>query len=612
MGLIAYISVFTLFISTLPWVRRRYFLVHISIHRVFITIFLLCMALHYPGPILWYYVMPSFILFLLDRFVPKMIQASTVYPEVICSFNDDCDVVHVVLRSSKPMKPYYPGDYITIQMSRISTLYHPFTIASYWPEDPYTIELFLRVHHTSRLSWTAKLAKICPSGGAPRRVRANVDGVFGDCRHEYLRSEVIILFVAGTALTTFMGLIKAIAAQIAATNEPLRIKMYLIGTFRTRSELHAYGSFLHQISLDPRFTRWLHVTLYVSRPDRPETLVSAHDRQAENNDTEVLTGDGASRRHLSCGTIVASVASGQPGKEGDTAADTYQPIVVESTPRQGHPVAEGIQPISSTSSSADPMSAHPNPTNEKLEQGTSPANLPSRGSLSTYEDRPLPTYPAANSAVLSKRLAKLDLSMSAAMILIPLAIFYGFRAVAWEGTPGWCTTGVTDISRWTAQCMWTYAVLPGLFQIIMMAVIGYTCLAIVRIRQRGNFINEEKDMEAKRSFSEEATANTPEGATDETSAKHQQHRGGLTMPSGRDWEDGDITYRHGRMNVRKHIDEFVAAGIGRKDRTVNDGESFQGRVTVIGGGPGGFVDMVQKHTQQADWKVEYIRETWTP
>src|SRR5690554_745296 len=80
-----------------------------------------------------------------------------------------------------------------------------------------------------------------------------------------------------------MALIKAVAAQIASSNEPLRIHLHLICTFRTRSELHAYGSFLHQVTRDPRFTSWLHVEIYVSRPDKPQTLMGAHAHVIKND-----------------------------------------------------------------------------------------------------------------------------------------------------------------------------------------------------------------------------------------------------------------------------------------------------------------------------------------
>ncbi|KAG0371293.1 hypothetical protein BGX24_001754, partial [Mortierella sp. AD032] len=100
--------------------------------------------------------------------------------------------------------------------------------------------LYIRTFEDSRLSWTCNLAKLCGNEDKRIRVKANVDGVFGDRRHEYLNSETMIIFVAGAAITTFMSLIKAIAAQIAASDEPLRMQLHLICTFRTRSELHAY------------------------------------------------------------------------------------------------------------------------------------------------------------------------------------------------------------------------------------------------------------------------------------------------------------------------------------------------------------------------------------
>ncbi|KAG0271788.1 hypothetical protein BGZ95_000357, partial [Linnemannia exigua] len=240
MGVFAYGAVCILGLGAIPQIRRRYYLLFLSTHRFFTAVFFVGMITHFPNPMLWYYLLPTIILFLVDRFVPKIMQSRTILPEATCTFNSDADIIRMTFTSPEPMKPYYPGDYISVQIPKIGTVYHPFTIASYWPEDPYTMTLYIRTFEDSRLSWTCNLAKLCGNEDKRIRVKANVDGVFGDRRHDYLKSETMIIFVAGAAITTFMSLIKAIAAQIAASNEPLRMQLHLICTFRTRSELHAY------------------------------------------------------------------------------------------------------------------------------------------------------------------------------------------------------------------------------------------------------------------------------------------------------------------------------------------------------------------------------------
>lgn len=165
-----------------------------ALHRVMTAIFFLGTIVHYPYYMLWYYMLPSMVLFLVDRFVPKMMQRRSILPEATCTLNADADIVRMTFTSPEPMKPYYPGDYILVEIPKLGLLYHPFTIASYWPEDPHSITLFIRTYNDKKGSWTGGLAKLCGTEDKKISVKANIDGVFGDRRHDYLKSEVVVLF----------------------------------------------------------------------------------------------------------------------------------------------------------------------------------------------------------------------------------------------------------------------------------------------------------------------------------------------------------------------------------------------------------------------------------
>jgi hypothetical protein len=179
----------------MPQFRRTVYPIFLYVHRVGTFVFFIGLIMHYPSYMLWYYMLPGFILFLIDRFVPKIIQARSISPVAICALNADADIIRVKFTSSEPMKPYYPGDYITVQIPGMGNIYHPFTIASYWPEDPYSMTLFMRVMGESKWSWTRDLAKRCGNDDKPVIVRTNVDGVFGDRRHDYLKSETVVIFI---------------------------------------------------------------------------------------------------------------------------------------------------------------------------------------------------------------------------------------------------------------------------------------------------------------------------------------------------------------------------------------------------------------------------------
>src|SRR5690554_1430131 len=105
-------------------------------------------------------------------------------------------------------------------------------------------------------------------------------------------------FPAGAALTTFMPLIKSIAAQIEAVSKssgPQKtIKVYMIATFRYESELYSYGDFLHQVTNDPRFTSWLSVDIRVSRPSKTPRLISVASEVTELRDQKTMPTESTS------------------------------------------------------------------------------------------------------------------------------------------------------------------------------------------------------------------------------------------------------------------------------------------------------------------------------
>ncbi|CAO3573854.1 unnamed protein product [Mortierella alpina] len=571
-GVFAWIGVVVMSFFALPQFRRMIYPVFIYVHRAGTFVFFIGLIMHYPTYMLWYYMLPGFILFLVDRFVPKIIQARSIHPNATCAFNTDADIIRMKFTSAEPMKPYFPGDYITVQIPGLGHIHHPFTIASYWPEDPHSITLYIRVFSDAKLSWTHDLAKKCGNEDKRITVRANVDGVFGDRRHDYLKSETMIIFVAGAAITTFMSLIKAIAAQIAVSEEPLRMQLHMICTFRTRSELHAYGSFLHQITRDPRFTSWLHVEIYVSRPDKPQTLMGAHAHVVKNDimvPGQAVKTKKAKKNFLKrTGTKLKRALSGR--------------TIVED---QAAPVEQDVQRTNSTKSTLHEISEE-----EAATSSSEPINEKGTGTRAmTYTDQPLPTFQASSADAVSKRLALFDLLTTLVLVAIPLAFWYGMRRVSWEGSSHWCITA-TKKDKWTVfVCHWTYSLVPGLVHTVVMLLLGYAGIFVARkIHMRHHMRGGSADAES-------AAIPYPDfNAEDEK----------LSVEDG-NWDEGDVVYSRGRLDAKKAIQNFVDSGVGAKDKG-------QGLVTVFAGGPEGYVDMIEKHVQKAKWSVEFHRETWAP
>ncbi|KAF9547048.1 hypothetical protein EC957_008897 [Mortierella hygrophila] len=632
MGCIALGALAILAFFSIPYIRRQYYGWFIGLHRYMTIIFFVATVVHYPYNALWYYLLPNVMLYYVDRFVPKIIQARTLYPEASITLNSDADIVKMTFSGPEPMKPYYPGDYILVRVPELGGLYHPFTIASYWAEDPCSITLFIRTYD-NKASWTGALGRLCGKEDKRIRVKADVDGCFGDRRHDYLKSDVLIMFVAGAAITTFMSLIKAIAAQIASSNAPLRIQLHLICTFRTRSELHAYGSFLHQITRDPRFTSWLHVEIYVSRPDKPQTLMGAHAHVIKN-DIQVpgpsikkekkkrfqsLRRTGTILKRALSGRTIVEKPSADEKKAVDatSAAPVINPLSFSSAGNHVHDksidtvidlnVQSGKEtpPTSPTSPVTFAMDHKDIIEGGKIELDNTAAvsrSTPTRSM--TYETKHLPTFQDANSASLATKYARLDLHTTAIMIVLPLGVWYILRAIHWEGSARYCDVRLEMTQTQMKICYGTYATIPEFGHVIAMSLVSYVVMWIAR---RSLFRSLEasslKDLESGSSSSASSSSNGKKNKNlpyPELDLEDEK----LSVEDG-NWDDGDVVFSRGRVNVKQVIEKFMAGGIGKIG-------GYPGDVTVFGAGPEAFVEHCEKQAKASRWAVDFHRETWAP
>ncbi|KAF9578452.1 hypothetical protein BGW38_005729, partial [Lunasporangiospora selenospora] len=495
-AIVAYIALYLLKYTARPDIRRAYYLIFIWGHRIFTVICFVGTLMHFPYYMLWYYVLPSICLFFTDRFVPKMIQSLSLAREVQCTFNKDADVLKLVIHSRsrlEPLKPYYPGDYVNIQIPQIGTIYHPFTIASCWTEDPYTMTIYLRTFQENKYSWTGALADLCleqdQGTGAEEEtstisVRANIDGVFGDRRHDYLCSETIIIFVAGAAITTFTSLLKAIAAQIEyaekTSSVPLyKVQLHMICTFRYEYEIYAYGDFMQRITHDPRFTSWVKVQIYVSRPDKltaapacPSGICTsefvcgqANEGEQANERTGLLATSTLTSKAATTGYGATQTSKDEccmAESECCSAAATTAAMAGSSS----HSTLNSVTPQVSTNSSTT-ITPQPSVTDAVI----SPFIR-------------IPTFLEEGSSLISDKYARKDLTATALILILPMLVWLWSRTVSWEGTykgeTNWCRTTTEHDQHMTNRCMWAYSVMPGVVHVLFTTLLGYSLLWLAR------------------------------------------------------------------------------------------------------------------------------------
>ncbi|KAG0361813.1 hypothetical protein BGX24_005270, partial [Mortierella sp. AD032] len=352
------------------------------------------------------------------------------------------------------------------------------------------------------------------------------------------------------------------------------------------------------ITRDPRFTSWLHVEIFVSRPDKPQTLLGSHAHVVKN-DIQVPSKSQRNekkkrfmsfkrtgtmlKRALSGRTIVAenekaptTTAAESNGEE--TAANSQGSSVRRSGSVHTVVDLEDIAEEAEASSSSDII------TKEKAglsKDEPLSANSPTRAM--TYNDQPLPTFQACNSTSVATKWAKLDLLVTSTILLVPLAAWLVARSVPWEGPDKWCVDTKLRGTIISAKCRWTYAMIPGVIQIVVASIAGYFAVWLARkvLLRRG------RDVETGLPY--------PDFETEDER---------LAIEDG-NWDEGDVVYTKGRLDVKKAIQGFVDAGVGKK-------EKGNGLVAVFGGGPDGFVAMIEKQTKAANWSVDFHRETWAP
>ncbi|KAG0333420.1 hypothetical protein BG000_009170 [Podila horticola] len=606
-ALVAYAALCLLGITAIPQIRRRAYLFFITMHRVLTVITFVGTLMHYPYYIIWYYCLPSMCLYLADRFIPKMMQELAIAPEVVCSFDKEADIATVVVVSRnrlEPLKPYYPGDYINLQIPELSTIYHPFTIGSYWAEDPYSMTLYIRTFQENERSWTHGVAKLCPADGSRVLVKGRVDGVFGDRDHDYFSNEVIVIFAAGAAITTFMSLLKAMAAQIDATSNNFA---------------------------SPSFTTWLRTTLYVSRADKDKLPAACPSGQCGHEGVcERVVPESAQpvplaypfpRRPANYGATSTNETKGKPER-----ARPFPGCCPESTGScsSNSAVCGGGESSAGTrvASTASVERAH--------------SGLSSR--KSDYD--PLPTFPEMSSASLASVHAKKDLVATTLILFVPLIVFAWSRSIVWDGVRDgqerWCRTTFNFDQRWTNHCLWAYALMPGAFHLAFAMAMGYVGLWTVR---SSNLLHAKRSSDWKASSAVSSSAASVTSSSSSSMAKGKgdasqtdletdtllsapsvlqpRHLGGLypeaalsvvsTDPS----KHHSIPFKRGRIQVHYHIQELKMAGIGRED-ALGGASRRKGGVLVFGGGPEAFVEMIEESCKKAEWDVDFCAETWAP
>ncbi|KAL7532574.1 hypothetical protein ACHAXR_009381 [Thalassiosira sp. AJA248-18] len=204
-GFIALLFGICLTVSSLDWIRRRYFNVFYWSHLAFVG-FIVCVYLHAAGarP----FILASIAFYALDKMLHVV---WTQLPrKTLCIEKVGSRGTALVRVGKTPLNRilgrYKVGQYVFVNFPELSlTEWHPFSVASGPSQD--NIDLYIRAlgNHTKRI---VEYSEKCASENKQALIR--IDGPYGNLSFNYRRYGSLVLVAGGIGITPLMSLIEDI------------------------------------------------------------------------------------------------------------------------------------------------------------------------------------------------------------------------------------------------------------------------------------------------------------------------------------------------------------------------------------------------------------------
>ncbi|KAJ0989006.1 hypothetical protein J5N97_007362 [Dioscorea zingiberensis] len=249
-----------IWITSLPQIRRKKFLIFYSVHHLY-AIFLLFFLLH-AGDGHFFLVFSGVLLFVLDKIL-RIIQSSRT-TDIVSASILPCKAVELTLPKHPSMK-YTPTSMIFLKIPSISKFeWHPFSITSSCNMDYDRLTVLIKCQG----QWTDSLYSMVQTmldDGHAKKLSLAFEGPYGPATFPYKRYDSVILIAGGSGITPFLSILQDIASVNGSKNTyPMKIQLiYAVKRLADISMLTP----ISQLLLNQSF-RQLQLKIFVTQEER--------------------------------------------------------------------------------------------------------------------------------------------------------------------------------------------------------------------------------------------------------------------------------------------------------------------------------------------------------
>ncbi|XP_065869668.1 ferric reduction oxidase 6-like [Euphorbia lathyris] len=269
-GIINIFFGWTIWITSLPFVRQKNFELFYYTHHLYI-IFIIFLAMH-VGNFFFCIVAGPIFLFIIDRFLRFCQSRHTVH--VISTTSFPCGVVQLVMSTPQTKSLNYNAlSTIFLQIKELSLLqWHPFSVSNTRLDGKNRLSVLIKTcgNWTSQFEDHAlnfKVAKQLRLHDSTR-LTAAVEGPYGSESSVHLMYEHLILVGGGIGISPFIAVLSDVIHRIQLGEPCLPRNIFLVWAVKTSDQLSLLST-IDDIPAIPSHDLNLQILIYVTRQSQP-------------------------------------------------------------------------------------------------------------------------------------------------------------------------------------------------------------------------------------------------------------------------------------------------------------------------------------------------------